>query len=188
MAAPGSRLPRKLSLIANKTKGALLCAPFVFNSRIASYNLVMDVGELHLALTRHFAAKGFVERPADSLGLGLLFAGGAERWGLALCPDREEGMAYLGAFEAAMQRAVDARQKAGEDLKLGLGVAFASTAAGQSPSYRRALKKYSNSIVFEDLGLSLFLVTGEQTMEVLAPMDVNPFLRNLDTWIAGRSA
>jgi hypothetical protein len=148
----------------------------------------MDVGELHLALNRHFAAKGFIEQPAESLGLDLLFESDAERWGLALCPDRKEGMAYLGAFEAAMQRAVDARQKAGEDLKLALGVAFASTAAGQSPSYRRALKKYSNSIVFEDLGLSLFLVTSEEVIHVLAPEEVNPFLRNLNSWIVGRSA
>ncbi len=45
----------------------------------------------------------------------------------------------------------------------------------------------SNSIVFEDLGLSLFLVTGEQAVDVLTPLEVNPFLRNLDRWIAGRS-
>jgi hypothetical protein len=148
----------------------------------------MDIGELHLALNRYFAAKEFVERPAESLGLGLLFVRDNERWGLTLCPDRKEDMAYLGAFEAAMQLAIDARQKGGDSLKLGLGIAFASTAAGQSPSYRRALKKYSNSIVFEDLSLSLFLVKSEQAVDVLAPDEVNPFLRDLDSWIVRRGA
>jgi len=52
------------------------------------------------------------------------------------------------------------------------------------PSYRRALNKYSNSIVFEDLGLSLFLVKGEGDIITLAPAEVNPFLRRLDRWIA----
>lgn len=142
----------------------------------------MDTGELHIALSEHFAAQGFSEQAAE-LGLDLLFAKDGERWGLALCPDREDEMAYLAAFEAAMQRAIDARQHAGEALKLVLGIAFASTAAGQSLSYRRALKKYSNSIVFEDLGLALYLVTFAETI-VLSPAEVNPFLRNLNDWIA----
>lgn len=146
----------------------------------------MDIGELHAALSRHFIANGFAEQSAEPLALDLLFAKGAERCGLALCPDRDEGMAYLGAFETAMQRVMDARKKDAA-LKLGLGIAFASTAAGLSSSYRRALKKYSNSIVFEDLDLSLFLVTGADAIEVLAPNEVNPFLRNLNRWIKERA-
>lgn len=140
----------------------------------------MDAGELRLALLGHFA--GFSEQPAAQARLDLVLARSAERWGLALCPDQPDAMGYLGAFEAAMQQVIEARQQA--DLQLGVALAFASTAAGEDASYRRALKKYSNSVVFEDLGLSLFLVQGPQQLVVLRPADVNAFLRDLNTWIA----
>jgi hypothetical protein len=143
----------------------------------------VDVTQLKTALAEYFKDQGLTEikEPTMDLVLGK----GGELWGFALCPDREEGMAYLGAFEAAMQKMVDAHQ-ANADMKLGLGIAFGSTAAGNHPSYRRALKKYSNSIVFEDLGLRLFLVqAGGEVME-LPPSGANLFLRDLDRWIAAR--
>ena len=148
----------------------------------------MDIPELRAALLRHFKAQGFVEDTNQSAGLDLNFQRGDERWGLALCPDKTEDLAYLGAFEAAMQKIVDAKQRGEKKLRLGLGIAFASTAQGKSLSYRRALKKYSNSIVFEDLGLHLFFVTGDQAVDVLDPQEINPFLRDLDKWIAARRA
>lgn len=63
----------------------------------------MDITELREALIPHFAAQGLVPCEDDSLNLDLLFKKDNERWGLVLCPDREEGMAYLGAFEAGIQ-------------------------------------------------------------------------------------
>lgn len=140
----------------------------------------MDLPDLRSALASHFA--GYTAEPDSALDLVL--AKSVERRGFALCPDREDGMANLGAFEAAMQRLVDARNAHGDSLHLGLVLAFAATAAGQHPSYRRALKKYSNSIVFEDLGISLYLVKGENDLIILAPAEVNSFLRDLDQWIA----
>jgi hypothetical protein len=95
-------------------------------------------------------------------------------------------MAYLGAFEAAMQRMVDAHQAGDANLRLGIGIAFGSTAGGRHPSYRRALKKYSNSIVFEDLGLHLFLVHENGAVMELEPSGINLFLRDLDRWIAAQ--
>lgn len=142
----------------------------------------MDIAEIRTALTRHLADQGFAETEKTE-SLDLVMVKGKERWGLALCPDREEGMAYLGAFEAAMQKMVDAHQ-AHANMKLGLGIAFGSAVARQHPSYRRALKKYSNSIVFEDLGLHLFLVQANGEVIELQPSGVNPFLRDLDGWIA----
>lgn len=68
----------------------------------------MDISELRSALSQHFHAEGF--SVAESKQFDLMLAKGNERLGLALCPDREEGMAYLGAFEAAMQKMVDAHQ------------------------------------------------------------------------------
>ena len=137
-------------------------------------------------LSQHFAKQGFSPHEDSSLGLDLLLTNKGERLGFGLCPDRQEGMAYLGSFEAGMQRAMDARRAQPEGLGLGLGIAFGAAAAGQHPSYRPALKKYSNSIVFEDLGLSLFLVKSEGEILALAPAEVNPFLRGLDRWIAAQ--
>lgn len=145
----------------------------------------MDIAELRDRLLTQFYEQGFELGAADPLNLDLLLFKDGEAWGLVLCPDREEGMAYLGAFEAAMQRVIDAATREPK-LKLGLGLAFASTAQGQTPSYRRALKKYSNSIVFEDLGLHLFLITGAKAFDILSPSEINPFLRDLDQWIAER--
>lgn len=146
----------------------------------------MDIVQLRQTLSDHLAGQGFAVQEDAGLNLDLLLTKGTERLGLVLCPDRQEDVAYLGAFEAGMQRAVDARRAHPESLSLGMAMAFESTAAGQRPSYRQALKKYSNSIVFEDLGLSLFLVKGEDDVLALTPAEVNPFLRGLDHWIAAR--
>jgi hypothetical protein len=144
----------------------------------------MDISELGTVLKKHFQPEGF--SPIDPAKFDLQLARGDERWGFALCAEREEGMAYLGAFEAAMQKIVDAHQAYNGNLRLGIGVDFGSTAAGKHPSYRRALKKYSNSIVFEDLGLHLFLVQPNSEVIDLRPSGVNLFLRDLDQWITAK--
>ena len=148
----------------------------------------MDVPELTDALVHHFLEKEYDKHAADLIGLDMAFKRGGEIIGFALCPDKTEDMAYLGAFEAAVMHVIDARHKLGKEIKLALAIAFGSTAEGASPSYRRALKKYSNSIVFEDLGLSLYLVTGREALIVLLPTEINPFLRNLNEWIAQRKS
>jgi hypothetical protein len=144
----------------------------------------MDAAELKQALVSHFSLDAVEEKA--NFGCDLVLQKEGVKWGIVFCPDKTDGTGYLGAFETAMQRVVDARREGPADLQLGMGVAFASTAHGQSPSYRRALKKYSNSIVFEDLGLHLFLVTGEKAVDVLKPAEVNAFMRDLDRWILDR--
>lgn len=157
-------------------------------SRISdSYNLFMDAAELKKALVAHFAPQGFSEQQNAALGLDLILQKDSENWGIVFCADKSDGVGYLGAFEAAMQRVIDARRDSPKDLQLGMAIAFGETANGKSPSYRRALKKYSNSIVFEDLGLHLFLVTSETAVDALKPNEVNPFMRDLDKWIATRA-
>jgi hypothetical protein len=145
----------------------------------------VDLSQLRQTLATYFEAEGY--EPRQSQDLDMQFSNGTENWGLALCADREEGMAYLGAFEAAMQKVIDAKQSDGGKTKFGLGIAFGSTAAGKHPSYRRALKKYSNSIVFEDLGLHILLVDESGRVIELEPSGVNLFLRDLDRWIAARA-
>jgi hypothetical protein len=144
----------------------------------------VDLSQLRQTLATYFKAEGYELR--RSLDMDMHISNGAENWELALCADREEGMAYLGAFGAAMQKVIDAKQSDGGKTKFGVGISFGSTAAGKHPSYRRALKKYSNSIVFEDLGLHLFLVDESGEVMELEPSVVNLFLRDLDRWIAAR--
>lgn len=160
----------------------------IFAIRIwdGAFAIIFDVDSLQLQtiLTEHFVGQGFSAQPDPTLDVDLLLVRDGERLGLLLCAEREEGMAFLGAFEAAMQRAVDARRAQPEGLGLGLGLAFGSTVAGKHTSYRRALKKYSSSIVFQDLDLSLYLVQGQDQVLALSPEEVNPFLRGLDRWIA----
>lgn len=144
----------------------------------------MNTAELRAAAIEHFDRETFASVEDDTIKLPLVLLRGDERWGLALCADHPDALAYLGGFEAAMQQIIDAAQLQRVDLHLGIALDFVSTADGQDRSYRRALKKYSNSIVFEDLGLSLFLVRGAHEVLALAPQDVNAFLRDLNRFIA----
>ncbi|MGH2581713.1 MAG: hypothetical protein ACRDFQ_02300 [Anaerolineales bacterium] len=145
----------------------------------------MDVNELRTALKQHFTGSGLQEKKIPDLKLDTVFEREGELWGCELCPDKDTTMAYFGTFEAAIQNLVDAR-RANSDLNLGLAVAFASTTNGERHSYRKPLRKYSNSIVFEDLALHLLLVTSKEEINVLVPKEVNSFLRDLNRWIAAR--
>jgi hypothetical protein len=144
----------------------------------------MNADELRAAAVAHFERDGFTAIEDETVKLPVLLANGDQRWGLALCAEHTDALAYLGGFEAAMQQIVDAAQLRQPGLRLGIALDFASTADGQDRSYRRALKKYSNSIVFEDLDLSLFLVRGPHEVLALAPQDANAFLRDLNRFIA----
>jgi hypothetical protein len=95
-------------------------------------------------------------------------------------------MAYLKQFEAAMGLLVDTQAKSDSPLKLGLALAFNSTQRGETRSYRRALKKYTSSVVFTDLNIHLLFVRDDASVEVLPPEAINPFLRDLNRWIAGQ--
>jgi hypothetical protein len=145
----------------------------------------MNATQLHAAVVGHFWRHGFEEIAEEGVKLPLLMGRGEERWGFALCAEQPDAMAYLGAFEAGMQELIDVAPAQQAGLQLGLAVGFASTAGIRDASYRRALKKYSNSVVFDDLGLSLLIVRGPDEVLVLAPADVSPFLRDLDRFIAG---
>lgn len=144
----------------------------------------MDAGELAAMVSAYLEGRGYLRQP-QAYGLALLFAAGEEQLDVALLPDQADERGYLAAFEAGMQAALDARQ-AQPGLRLCLALAFGSTAAGAPASYRRALKKYSNSVVFEDLELGLLLVLAPGDVIQLQPGEVNTFLRNLNRWLAGQ--
>lgn len=147
----------------------------------------MDELELGVAIARFLSEKGYtLSEEANPLTDLSLFKSG-EQLGVALAPDHRDDPGYLRGFEEAMQKIIEAR-RADTGLALALGVAFASTAGGRRPSYVRSLKKYSNSIVFEDLQLSVLLVMKEKEIIELRPDQVNNFFRGLDTWVAARKS
>ncbi len=100
-------------------------------------------------------------------------------WSLYLVDGRPgEGSAATRSFDSAVGRVVrDARSApAGRQFALCLRL----PPAGERLQLHlvRALKKYSNSIVFEDLQLGLWLVFNPGYVEIIAPAAANAFLRD----------
>lgn len=147
----------------------------------------MDKSELRaevLASCYPNAAPQFAEDTYDTF---LIVDGNGKRWTLAFCPDNADAAGYLLAFERGMQALIEAAASDASH-QLGLALAFGSTESRQPISYRRALKKYSNSIVFEDLGIHLLLARSEKRVMMLPPGEVSAFLHKLDRWIVGERA
>ncbi len=140
----------------------------------------MNATQLAAAAQAHLEAQGYLRQPQPLAGLDLMFSHGEERLALALLPSQPDAFAYLRAFEDGMQRMLAASQRQ-PDLRIGLALVLERTEA----SYRQALKKYSNSIVFEDVGIGLLLAGSGQPPLWLEPAEVNGFLRGLDP-LAGR--
>jgi hypothetical protein len=90
---------------------------------------------------------------------------------------------HIRAFEAGMSALVAARA-ADAGPTLGLALPFGPVERGAVESYRRALKKYTNSTVWEDLRLHLLLVREDGMFEVIAPEMIHDLLAGLDRHIA----
>lgn len=136
----------------------------------------MEAAALLAAAQRHFADPG---PPHSAAGLTILPRHG-QPIGLAVLAAQTDGMAYLRAFEDGMQALLAARQQQpGLELALVLDM---QPALEQTASYRAALKKYSNSVVFEDVVIGLLLLSSRPPLW-LPPAEVNPFLRQLDRWL-----
>lgn len=147
----------------------------------------MDAAVLTAAVQAQMAARGGLPLPPPPGGPQLRFGGPGDGWLFGLAADQAEPEAYLHAFEAALQRLLTAAGT-GAGEQLGLALAFGSTAAGEPRSYRRALKKYSRSVIFEDLSIHLWLFLTPGELIELAPAAVGPFLQDLNRWIAARKA
>jgi hypothetical protein len=141
----------------------------------------MTPSELTAALQSWAAAQNLTLTESGNL----LYAE-PDGWRIALAPDVPDEMDYLKQFEQAMGLLVAAQAETESQLNLGLALAFSSTQRGETLSYRRALKKYSSSVVFTDLNIHLLFVRDDASVEVLPPEAINPFLRDLNRWIAGQ--
>lgn len=138
----------------------------------------MNAQELLSALEGHFRRQA-----SDAADREARFALAEGDWLVALCSAQDTAAEHLYAFEGAMQLLLDEREKG--SARLGLAVDVVAIENGEQPSYRKALKKYSRSIVFEDIGITLLLV-GADRVTSLEPQQVTPFLGDLDRNLRNR--
>ncbi|MCW5874168.1 MAG: hypothetical protein KIS88_05930 [Anaerolineales bacterium] len=140
----------------------------------------MDAAALAAAATTALAAHGY--QPAEGWPeLDASYQRGLESLGLVLLAGRADAFAHLQAFEDGMQCLLAARQQRPVG-GLALAVDLSAAAQRHAASYRRALNKYQNSVVFEDAGIGL-LLAGSGDAVWLQPAEVNAFLRGLDRWL-----
>ena len=90
---------------------------------------------------------------------------------------------HIRAFEGAMSDLI-ALNNEDPTMSLGLALPFDPVERRAEFSYRRALKKYTHAVIFEDLGLSLLLVRAGRPLQVISPDGVNRFLAGLNEMIA----
>jgi hypothetical protein len=144
----------------------------------------VDVYELNALVLSFLIPDGAQGVAGEEERMSNFIDANGKRWTLALCPDAADAAGYLLAFERGMQALIEAAASDASH-QLGMALAFGSTECRQPISYRRALKKYSNSIVFEDLGIHLLLARSEKRVMMLPPEEVTAFLQGLDRWIVG---
>jgi len=144
----------------------------------------MTAAGLLAAVDAALAAQGY-QRAAGLAGLDAGYTSEDGRLlGLVLLPRRMDASGSLQAFEDGMQRLLTARQLNPAD-GLALAVDVSNAAERQAASYRRALNKYQNSVVFVDAGIGLLLLGHPRQADAwLAPSEVSPFLRQFDRWLA----
>ena len=97
--------------------------------------------------------------------------------------DHSAPEAYIRAFDGAMDVLVAYAGSVEFIPQLGLALAFSSTERREDTSYRRVMKKYTRSVVFEDLQIHLLLVRDDGSVEVIPPGKVNAFLGDLNRYI-----
>lgn len=106
-------------------------------------------------------------------------------WFVAGRGDQPEPDDYILAFEETMGELVEHAGGDAPKEKLGLALAFSSTNRGEDASYRRAMKKYTNSTVFVDLNIHLLLVRDDDSVLYISAERVNEFLEDLNSYVAG---
>ena len=107
-------------------------------------------------------------------------------WLVTALGDSLDERQYLYDFDGAIDRLIGTSAQLERDAFMAVALPFSSTENGLDLSYRRALKKYSNSIIFLDLNISLLLVREDTSLQMLTSEAVNPFLRDLNRLIGRR--
>ncbi|MEK6256662.1 MAG: hypothetical protein N2C13_05010 [Chloroflexota bacterium] len=144
----------------------------------------MDKREVYQAVSHWLASDGRACSRATTRADSLRTWGGNEEWFVVLRGDVNEAMQYQRCFDDAIDGLITKNRLVSKrPLKLGVALAFSSSLRKDRLSYRSALKKFSNSIVFSDLGINLMLVKDDHSVELLEPDEVNGFLMDLNRYI-----
>lgn len=148
----------------------------------------MDKREVYQAVSHWLASEGCVCSRATTRADSLRTWGGNSEWFVVLRGDCDVAFDYQRCFDAAMGAVITKnREQTNLPLKLGIAVSFSSTLRGDPFSYRKALKKFSNSIVFTDLDVSLLLVEDDLSVKQIESDNVNNFLQELNRYILAQA-
>jgi len=144
----------------------------------------MDTRAVHQAVSHWLSRLGYASARATTRRDSLRTWGSDAEWFVVLRGDLKNSFDYIRKFDDAID-AVITRDRAATNLpvKLGVAVAFSSTLRGDVLSYRKALKKYTNSILFTDLDIHMFFVHDDLSIKLLEPDEVNEFIRELNRYI-----
>lgn len=145
----------------------------------------MDTRAVHQAVSHWLSRLGYASARATTRRDSLRTWGSDAEWFVVLRGDLKNSFDYIRKFDDAID-AVITRDRAATNLpvKLGVAVAFSSTLRGDKFSYRKALKKYTSSIVLTDLNIHLLLVRDDLSLELIPPEEINQFLRELNSLVA----
>ena len=145
----------------------------------------METRAVHQAVSHWLSRLGYASVRATTRRDSLRTWGSDAEWFVVLRGDLKDSFDYVRKFDDAID-AVITRNRAANNLpvKLGVAVAFSSTLRGDKFSYRKALKKYTSSIVLMDLKIHLLLVRDDLSLELILPEEINRFLRELNTLVA----
>ncbi|KAA3643442.1 MAG: hypothetical protein DWQ07_23295 [Chloroflexi bacterium] len=131
--------------------------------------------------------RAVVNVPLNQQTISVAADKGETRWLVLAIGDAETPEQYLRNFDGAVAQIIGVGETLNMPVHLAIALAYSQTESGDEPSYRKILKKYSNSVVFVDLEVHLLLVRDDGSVEDMIPGKVNHFLRYLNEIIAGQS-
>ena len=144
----------------------------------------MNSRQIYQAVSHWLASSGYASSRATTRADSVCTWGGAEKWFVVLRADQNEAMQYQRCFDDAIDGVITRNHQPNKTpLKLGVALAFSSTIRRDPLSYRAAMKKFSRSTVFDDLGIHVMLVNDDHSVELLEPGDVNEFFREINRYI-----
>lgn len=83
-------------------------------------------------------------------------------------------------FDTGMGQLLKSISKLDTKTKYAISIPYSRTERGEKLSYRLILKKYSKSVIFEVLNIHIILVRDDESVEIIPPKDVRPFLGTID--------
>jgi len=112
---------------------------------------------------------------------------GDEEWIIEVKGDYDSGTEqYNVNFDTGMGQILKSILRQNEKTKYAICIPFSRTERGEKLSYRLILKKYSKSIVFKLLNISIILVRDDESVELIHPKNVSSFLNAIDPIIRAR--